>query len=73
MWTIEDSNMLVLTLEKYQENIWKTVIKGDIEIDTSQVENVKNLNDFDEETQGALKKAIYEQDLINRGLKTPEE
>jgi hypothetical protein len=35
MWTIEDSNMLVLTLEKYQENIWKTVIKGDLEIDTS--------------------------------------
>jgi hypothetical protein len=31
------------------------------------------LNDFDEETQVALKKAIYEQDLTNRGLKTTEE
>lgn len=34
-WTIEDSTVLVLTLEKNSENIWKTVIEGDQEIDAS--------------------------------------
>lgn len=42
-WTIEDGSKLILTLEKAQENIWKTVLIGDKEIDTSKVDNVKPL------------------------------
>ena len=54
VWTIEDENMLVLVLEKFEENVWNTVIKGDKEIDPKKVDNAKNLEEFDPETQGAL-------------------
>lgn len=33
-WTIEDNQQVILTLEKAEENIWKTIIIGDEEIDT---------------------------------------
>ena len=51
MWSIEDNKKLILTLEKGVENIWKTIIKGDDEIDATKVENSKPLEDFDSETQ----------------------
>lgn len=38
-----------MTLEKYKENIWRTIIEGDIEIDPLKVDNSKKLKDFDEE------------------------
>lgn len=50
MWSIEDNKKLILTLEKGVENIWKTVIIGDQEIDATKVENSKPLEDFDDET-----------------------
>ena len=50
IWTIEENKLLLLNLEKNEENIWKTVIKGDEEIDTSKVDNSKKLEEFDEET-----------------------
>jgi hypothetical protein len=28
IWSIEDGKKLILTLDKAEENIWKTVIKG---------------------------------------------
>lgn len=51
IWSIEDEEKLLLTLEKGSENIWKTVIKGDTEIDTTKVDNSKKLEEFDFETQ----------------------
>lgn len=50
LWSIEDGNKLILTLEKAGENIWKTVIKGDDEIDATKVDNSKPLEEFDDET-----------------------
>ena len=73
MWTIEDGNTLVITMEKAQENIWKTVVVGDEEIDTTKVDNSKKLEEFDGETQAALKKVMYEQDRKNKGLPTTDE
>ena len=49
-WTIEDSILLVIVLEKFEENVWNTVIKGDKEIDPKKVDNSKNLEEFDPET-----------------------
>jgi hypothetical protein len=72
-WTIEDSKRLILTLTKARETIWKTVIKGDKEIDTKKVDNAKNLEDFDHETQGHLRKVLYEQRRKQMGLPTTEE
>ena len=50
-WQIEDNEKLLIFMEKGQENIWSTVIKGDKEIDTKTVDNSKKIQDFDPETQ----------------------
>lgn len=72
-WSIEEGERLLLNLEKGQENIWKTVLKGDPEIDATKVDNTKNIDEFDSETQGALRKIVYEQNRKARGLPTSEE
>lgn len=63
----------MISLEKANEDIWGGVIKGDEEIDTSKVDNSKKLCEFDDETQGALRKIMYEQDRKMKGLPTTEE
>eukprot|EP00826_Nyctotherus_ovalis_P005095 TRINITY_DN11141_c0_g1_i2.p1 TRINITY_DN11141_c0_g1~~TRINITY_DN11141_c0_g1_i2.p1 ORF type:complete len:338 (+),score=121.21 TRINITY_DN11141_c0_g1_i2:156-1169(+) len=72
-WSVEDDNYLMLNLEKAREVIWATVLKGDREIDTKNVDNAKKLNEFDLETQGHLQKVLYEQNRKLRGLPTTEE
>jgi hypothetical protein len=72
-WSIEDNRRLIISLIKQGETIWKTVIVGDKEIDTKKVDNSKNLEDFDVETQGHLRKVLYEQQRKNAGLPTTEE
>ena len=59
IWSIEDEEKLILTLEKGSENIWKTVIKGDTEIDTTKVDNSKKLEEFDFETQVYMSFALF--------------
>jgi hypothetical protein len=61
MWSIEDNKNLIINLEKGSENIWKTVIKGDQEIDATKVDNSKPLESFDDETQ--VKMTIFK--LLN--------
>ena len=72
-WVVDEKKKLILSLEKAEENIWKTIMIGDREIDTSKVENPKHLHEFDDETQGALRKILYEQNRKNNGLPTTEE
>ena len=33
-WIVEDREKITLQLEKSTENIWTTIIKGDVEIDS---------------------------------------
>ena len=72
-WSVEDNHYLMLNLEKAREVIWGTVLKGDREIDTKNVDNAKRLDQFDLETQGHLQKVLYEQNRKLRGLPTTEE
>ena len=72
-WVMEDNHYVVLNLEKAKEVIWATVLKGDREIDTKNVDNAKKLDEFDLETQGHLQKVLYEQNRKLRGLPTTEE
>ena len=46
-WSIEDKKYVNITFEKAYEAIWKAVIVGDKEIDTSKVDNSKQLEEFD--------------------------
>jgi hypothetical protein len=50
LWNLDD-NLLQITLEKGIDTIWKSVLKGDPEIDATKVENSKPLESFDSETQ----------------------
>lgn len=52
----------MLNFEKAGECIWKQVLLGDEEIDTTKVDNSKKLEEFDWETQGHLRKVLYEQE-----------
>ena len=72
-WSVEDNTYLNVNLEKMEEKIWKTVLEGDEEIDPKTVDNTKNVEDFDLETQGHLQKVMYERDRKMRGLPTTEE
>mmetsp|Transcript_7308 Transcript_7308/g.11466 ORF Transcript_7308/g.11466 Transcript_7308/m.11466 type:complete len:168 (-) Transcript_7308:130-633(-) len=72
-WSIEDKKYINITFEKAYEAIWKTVITGDKEIDPKKVDNSKRLEEFDIETQGHLRKVLYEQERKKQGLPTTDE
>jgi hypothetical protein len=71
-WSIDGAS-IVVTLEKADEQIWKTVIKGDAEIDATKVDNSKPISAFDDETQVALKKIMVEQQRKAMGLPSTDE
>jgi hypothetical protein len=49
-WTIESKKFISISFCKAYESIWKTVIKGDKEIDPKTVDNSKRVEEFDLET-----------------------
>ena len=73
LWSIEDNEYITVNLEKMEERIWKTVILGDEEIDPKTVDQTKNMEEFDLETQGHLQKVLYERNRKMAGLPTTEE
>lgn len=72
-WNIEDRKYINIVFEKAYEAIWKALIVGDQEIDTSKVDNSKKIEEFDLETQGHLQKVLYEQERKRQGLPTTDE
>ena len=72
-WTLEEGQSLIFFLEKANEVIWKSAFKGGKEIDTKKVDNSKRIDEFDNETQAALNKIVYEQNRKRNGLPTTEE
>ncbi|XP_055388950.1 nudC domain-containing protein 3-like [Condylostylus longicornis] len=73
MWVVEDQSRLIVTLEKGRENWWGSILKGEKEIDLTKVESVKKIAEFDEETQAAIHKVMWDQEQKAQGLRTSEE
>ncbi|ETM39753.1 hypothetical protein L914_14109 [Phytophthora nicotianae] len=61
IWSLESNQTLNISLEKIKPTWWASALKGGPEIDTSQVDSRRNIQDYDEATQGAIRKAVYDQ------------
>merc|ERR1719188_1225853 len=61
MWHIDDGRHVILSLEEHREMWWKCVIEGDSEIDTTKVESTRSMEEYDGETQGAIRKIMFDQ------------
>jgi HSP20 family molecular chaperone IbpA len=71
-WSLE-SGVLVLTLEKLKKNWWDTVLVGDNKIDTTLVDSRRHINEYDESTQGALRKILFDQRQEQLGQPTSDD
>lgn len=73
-WNLEVANgELTITLEKKTDRWWKSVLVGAQEIDTAKVDSVKAIDEYDGETQGAIRKIMFDQQQKAKGLKSIEE
>ncbi|KAF0685668.1 Aste57867_22504 [Aphanomyces stellatus] len=66
VWSLDSNQTLVLSMEKTVDTWWKSVVEGDPEIDTSQVDSTQRIDEYDPETQGAIRKIMYEQRTQNK-------
>merc|ERR1712226_1591068 len=60
MWHLDDAKV-VISLEKQRQTWWKCVLEGDQEIDTTKVESTRTMDEYDGETQGAIRKIMFDQ------------
>ncbi|CAI5712394.1 unnamed protein product [Peronospora farinosa] len=61
IWSLESNHTLLIILEKTKPTWWASALKGEPEIDTNQVDYRRSIYEYDEVTQGAIRKAVYDQ------------
>jgi hypothetical protein len=66
-WTLEDKQRVVLFIVKKTSGWWKSVLKGDPEIDRTKVDSRVKIEDLPEETQSAVQKILLENGSQMRG------
>ena len=64
---------VTIYLEKEREAWWKSAVDGGIEIDTTQVDSSRDVYDYDDETQGAIRKIMFDQHQKRLGKPTSDE
>ncbi|CAN0299678.1 unnamed protein product [Ectocarpus sp. 6 AP-2014] len=73
MWSLNDGKTVVISFEKTTKSWWKSVVEGDPEIDTSKVDSTTKISEYDGETQGAIRKIMFDQRQKSLGLPTSDE
>jgi len=71
-WSLEGGVMIII-LYKAKKTFWDTVIEGDEKIDTSLVDSRRHISEYDEATQGQLRKIMFDQKQQEKGLPTSDE
>ena len=73
-WSIE-SNLILVTLEKIDKRWWNRVLKDDESetIDLSLVDKTHKISDYDEATQGMVRKILFDQRQERLGLPSSDE
>eukprot|EP00752_Nemacystus_decipiens_P013437 g11900.t1 len=73
MWSLNDGTTVVISFEKTTKSWWKSVVEGDPEIDTSKVDSTTKISEYDGETQGAIRKIMFDQRQKSLGLPTSDQ
>jgi len=80
-WTLESSThlsekmtTLQLILDKVHKTWWETVISGDTPlIDTTMVDSTRHIGTYNDETQGEIRRILFDQRQERLGLETSQE
>jgi len=70
---LKEGSVVQVTLVKEIETWWKSVVVGDPEIDTTKVDSVRHVSEYDEETQAGIQKVMFDQEQKRKGLPTSDE
>lgn len=73
LWHLDENKQVVISLEKQRETWWKCVLEGDEEIDTTKVESTRSMEEYDGETQGAIRKIMFDQCQKVQGKPTSDQ
>lgn len=73
VWSLEGNRTLQLSLEKIKPTWWASAFTGDSEIDTSRVDSTRKIDEYDATTQGAIRKAMFDQQQQQRGLRSSDD
>jgi len=72
VWHLDDGKV-VISFEKQRQTWWKCVLEGDQEIDTTKVESTRTMDEYDGETQGAIRKIMFDQHQKTKGEATSDQ
>ncbi|GBG34186.1 Nuclear movement protein nudC [Hondaea fermentalgiana] len=77
-WSLErnkdaTSSTLIISLAKSRETWWDAILQGEPEIDTTQVDSTRRMEEYDEATQATIRKVMFDQRQKSQGLPTSDE
>jgi hypothetical protein len=71
-WSLE-GGVIVIILDKVKKTWWETVIVGDDVIDTSLLDSKVKIGEYDEATQGVIRKVLFDQRQERLGLPSSDQ